>query len=646
MEQSPKTEVPESEIAALKERGDALRQAATLQGAQLRPLLQAALTELDAALDALATVRGPAAGEEKGDPSGALHAERRLLHAVFQQAPVPLFLLGLDGTVRRVNSAASALLGSGPGYATGKLFTAFVDLPSRAAVQTQLAAAVRTRETQQVRCRLLAAKGEADCALTVRPVSTRGDADLLIVTAGLGRPARAEAARARGARAEATRAEAARPREEGRRDGDQDTAAVQAVTRRLDLVIGATRILLENVTYSEQVAVQQYARLLSRELSAWVIIDLDRGRGLRRQMVTGPDTQRAEERARTAAAVDPQPGSVPFQVHESGSGLLVAHAEDADALGKGPDGIPLLMLLGATSLLCVPLSDGERSYGVLTLARQAGHGHFAMADVGLVEELGEQLALAIRIDRLFRSRTEVADALQASLLPRQVRQIPGTRVAAAHLAATSDAEVGGDFYDVYPARHGWGIAVGDVCGKGEDAAAVTAAARHSIRVFAHLDAAPAAVLRGTNEIMLAEEFGGRFVTAAVGYLEWRDDLLHVTLGSAGHPSAMVVSPDGRVRALQGGGFPLGIFPESEPAIQQLTLEPGDVLFLYTDGLTSACRPDRVYFEDRLTDELATLAGEPPAVVVSRVREVVTEFCANVFRDDLTMLALQAGPPGT
>jgi serine phosphatase RsbU (regulator of sigma subunit)/PAS domain-containing protein len=641
MEQSPKTEVPESEIAALKERGDALRQAATLQGAQLRPLLQAALTELDAALDALATVRGPAAGDEKGDPSGALHAERRLLHAVFQQAPVPLFLLGLDGTVRRVNAAASALLGSGPGYATGKLFTAFVDLPSRAAVQTQLAAVARTRETQQVRCRLLAAKGESDCALTVRPVSTRGDADLLIVAAGLGRPARAEAARA----------DVARTREKDGRDGDQDTgdqdtAAVRAVTRRLDLVIGATRILLENVTYSEQVAVQQYARLLSRELAAWVIIDVDRGRGLRRQMVTGPDTQRAEERARAAAAVDPQPGSVPFQVHESGSALLVAHAEDADALGKGPDGVPLLMLLGATSLLCVPLSDGERSYGVLTLARQAADGHFAMADVGLVEELGEQLALAIRIDRLFRSRTEVADALQASLLPRQVRQIPGTRVAAAHLAATSDAEVGGDFYDVYPARHGWGIAVGDVCGKGEDAAAVTAAARHSIRVFAHLDAAPAAVLQGTNEIMLAEEFGGRFVTAAVGYLEWRDDLLHVTLGSAGHPSAMVVSPDGRVRALQGGGFPLGIFPEAEPAIQQLTLEPGDVLFLYTDGLTSACRPDRVYFEDRLTDELATLAGEHPAVVVSRVREVVTEFCANVFRDDLTMLALQAGPPGT
>ena len=85
------------------------------------------------------------------------------------------------------------------------------------------------------------------------------------------------------------------------------------------------------------------------------------------------------------------------------------------------------MALGAASLLCVPLSDGERSYGVLTLATLPGQGHFVMPDVGLVEELGEQLALAIRIDRLFRRRTEVADALQASLLPRQVSRFPAPR---------------------------------------------------------------------------------------------------------------------------------------------------------------------------------------------------------------------------
>jgi serine phosphatase RsbU (regulator of sigma subunit) len=413
------------------------------------------------------------------------------------------------------------------------------------------------------------------------------------------------------------------------------------MTRRLDLLTSATRILLENITYSEQVAIQQYARLLARELGAWVIVDLERDKRLRRQMVAGPDGQQAEELARTVASLDPQPGSAPQQVHESGSALLVAHAEDAGALGDGPDAIPLLMVLGATSLLCVPLSDGERTYGVLTLAAPSGRGHFTMADVGLMEDLGEHLALAIRIDRLFRRRTDVADALQASLLPRQVKQIPGTMIAATHIAATTEADVGADFYDVYPARDGWGLAIGDVCGRGQDAASVSAAARHCIRAFAHLEAGPATVLQDTNEIMLAEDFGGRFVTAIVAHLSWRDGLLQVELGSAGHPAAIVVRPDGRIRGLDGGGLPLGIISDAEPAIQRVALAPGEALFLFTDGLTSACGPDMVYFEDRLSDELAALAGKPPQALVAGVRELVEEFCSNEFRDDLTMLVVQA-----
>lgn len=646
---------PDSEIAAFKARVAALRQAASLRGAELRPLVDAALTELDAALDALAAAGNSHAGPSEGDPASSVHAERRRLHAVFQQAPVPMFLLAQDGTVRRVNAAAGALLGSAPGYATGKLFTAFVDLPSKAAVQTQLAAALRTGETQQIRCRLLGRKGTAAATLTVRPVSVRGDSDQIIVTAAPQAPGRGSRAPASGPAGKDGPVESKRSKGPKGSNGpngppapaDDGGEAVQAITRRLDLVIAATRILLENVTYSEQVALQQYARLLSRELDAWVIIDAERGQRLRRQMVTGPEIPGAEELARAAAGIDPQPGSGPWQVHESGSTLLEAHAEESGALGDGPDGVPLLMSLGATSLICVPLSDGERSYGTLSLARQAGQGHFEVADVGLVEELGEQLALAIRVDRLFRRRTGVADAVQASLLPRELQQIPGVQLAAAHVAGTVDDVVGGDFYDVYPAGDGWVVSIGDVCGKGEDAAALTAAARHSIRVFAHLDPQPAAVLRGANQVMFAEDLGGRFVTAITARLEWQKQGLRVALGCAGHPAALLLRPDGRIQALEGGGLPLGIFPEVEPAVQEVTLAPGDLLFLYSDGLTSACGPDQVYFEDRLTDELAGLAGEPPERVVSRVRQVVLDFCRNVLRDDLTMLVLRAGqrPPG-
>jgi phosphoserine phosphatase RsbU/P len=618
------------EAARLRASGDALRQAADMSGAELRPLLEAALAELDGAVEALTSAGGQAGRDLAENAGDGPHTERRLLQAIFQQAPVPLFLLGLDGTVRRANLAAGQLVGSGSGsgYPTGKPFTAFIDLHFRAALLAQLGAVIRTGKIRSLRCGVLAADGIAERDVTMCPVRVRGESAQLIVAVG------APGAAAHGAQPEAQREQSGRP-------GD---GALRAVTRRLDLVTSATRILLENVNHSESVTMQRLARLLSRELAAWVILDVERHQRLGRQLAVGPDDQPSDELARAVAAVDPPPGSAAHQVHDSGSSLLVAHVEDPGILGAGPDGVPLLARLGATSLLCVPLSDRGRSYGVLTLARPAGQGHFGMADVGLVEELGEQLALAIRSDRMFRQSTEVANTLQASVLPRQLRQIPGVEVAASHAPATRAQDVGGDFYDVYPARGGWGVSIGDVCGKGQDAAAVTAAARHAIRVLAHWDSDPAGVLRCANEIMMEEEFGGRFVTASVGHLRWEDGGLRVLLASAGHPWPVLIRPDGRTEILPGGGLPLGIFPDAEPSRQEVELVPGDLLFFFSDGLASACGPDMVYFDDRLADELAALGGESAARVVGRLREVVLEFCRGQLRDDVTMLALRAGEP--
>jgi serine phosphatase RsbU (regulator of sigma subunit) len=161
---------------------------------------------------------------------------------------------------------------------------------------------------------------------------------------------------------------------------------------------------------------------------------------------------------------------------------------------------------------------------------------------------------------------------------------------------------------------------------------VTAAARHAIRVAGHWCADPAEVLRMVNEIMLAEDFGGRFVTADAVHLQWRDRVLRVTLGSAGHPLPVLVSPDGRVQTMNGGGLPLGIFPDSGPQAQELELSKGDLLFFYTDGLT---------------DELAALAGKPAAEVAARMQKAVLEFCGGELRDDMTILVLRAGEqPGT
>ena len=638
------------ELADLVTRRDALRQAATLGDAGLRATLDAALAELDAAIDALAAAHG---GNGDGPPDeaalDALHAERRLLRALFHDAPVALILVERDGAVRRVNKAAGELLGTGSGYATGRPFTAFVNLPSRAAVDSLLTAVIRTGMPRQVRCELLTEGGTTECELTAGLARPRGDTDQLVVAvreAGPPPSPRGQAgtgARKKGGRpaagqdvpvqTKATRAEAAM---------DAPSPLIAAMTRRLDLMTAVARLLLENAPLNETVALQRCARLLARELAAWVIVDVARGQRLRRQYVEGGEDQPSAELARTVAGQDPRPGSLPHTVHETGSSQLITRAEDAGILGESPDGVPLLMQLGATSVLSAPLSDGEHSYGALTLVRHPSAGHFEIADLGLVEEIGEQLALAITMDRKVRRQTQVADALRYSLLPRELPGVPGVEVATTHLAATENPEVGGDFFDVYRTSEGWGVAIGDVCGRGEGVAAASAAARHAIRVVAHSTHDPADVLAVANKIILAEEFSGRFITACTAHLQWRDGSLEVMVGSAGHPAPLLLRPDGELRQLRGGGLPLGIFPDAGPGLERHELSAGDTLIFYSDGLADAHRPGQGYFDDQLPGEVGALAGRTPGQILARLQQVALEFCQGKVHDDITMLALQVG----
>jgi PAS domain S-box-containing protein len=174
----PQGRWPDEALADLAGRRDALRQAVDLPGADPGVLVGAALTELDGAIEALAAAAptdgaGPDEQPSDGLPE-AVRAERRLLHAAFQRTPVALFLLEQSGTIRRANDRAAALLGFPSGYATGKPLTAFVDLPYRAAVQTQLAAVARTSVDRMADCRILTSDGSLAATLTVTALELPG----------------------------------------------------------------------------------------------------------------------------------------------------------------------------------------------------------------------------------------------------------------------------------------------------------------------------------------------------------------------------------------------------------------------------------------------------------------------------------------
>ncbi len=420
------------------------------------------------------------------------------------------------------------------------------------------------------------------------------------------------------------------------------------MTKRLDMVTAVTRLLLDNSTFSEALTMQRFARLLAGELADWVIIDIDRGGQLRRQFAAGSRGGQGDRRnpaaaERAARAVDPDPESAPWQVHSSGKSMLLAHPEDPAVLGSGPDGLPLLMALGATSLISVPIADGSTGYGALTLARQPAAGRFGVADLGLAEELGRHLGTAIRVDRMFRRRSEVAEALQASLMPASLPDVPWLEFASAYIGATQWQETSGDFYDVFPASDGWALAIGDVCGKGQDAAAMTAAARHSIRALSHVHDAPADVLTAANQVLLAGDYGERFVTASLAFLRQRGRRVQVRLAGCGHPGPAVVRADGRVEILDIDGMPLGLFGDPEARKTELELRQGDLLFFYTDGVTEARSADHGFFEDRLADELASVAGRSAAETVRAVQDLVISFSDGELRDDVTMLAVRVGP---
>ena len=162
-------------LAGLEARYAALRQAARSEGGDPGDVLEAAFTELEGAIDLLRAAAPVRRDESSGTPAD--NAERGLLRAVFQDAPVPLFLVARDGTVQRVNRAAGDLIGAKPGYATGRPFTAFVALPSRAAVNSQLTAVGRTGKPRRIRCSLVAGDGLVPCELVIGRVGVKGNPD-------------------------------------------------------------------------------------------------------------------------------------------------------------------------------------------------------------------------------------------------------------------------------------------------------------------------------------------------------------------------------------------------------------------------------------------------------------------------------------
>lgn len=250
-----------------------------------------------------------------------------------------------------------------------------------------------------------------------------------------------------------------------------------------------------------------------------------------------------------------------------------------------------------------------------------------------------------REERLRREAEELADALQASLLPPQPPAVPGMEIATRYLAGEQGLKVGGDFFDVFRlATNDWGIVLGDACGKGARPASLAALARWTVRALSVHQFSPRDVLGDVNAVLLDDNAAGRddhFCSAVFCRLELDTCGAWVTLATAGHPLPVLVRRSRLVELRGRRTTPLGMFDAIDAVDERVGLGPGDALVLYTDGITEARDSSGETFgEERLLRELEHLAGEPAEVIAEGIVRAARSFSDTGLADDVGVVVIR------
>jgi serine phosphatase RsbU (regulator of sigma subunit) len=430
---------------------------------------------------------------------------------------------------------------------------------------------------------------------------------------------------------------------------------IELANRRLLLLAEASATLAASLDYEETLA--RVARLAVPELADSCVVDL---------VEPGPGTRL---RRVAVAHVEPDREAAMLEMHERYPPSEVASAALDAILRRGrPVVFPeiddalraasalddehrrRLDALDVRSVIVAPLVARARTLGAITFHLTGGARRFREADLSFAGELASRAAQAIENARLYRDRTMVARTLQASLLPPALPLVPGIELAARYVAAGAGTEVGGDFYDVFATdADSWIVMVGDVRGQGVEAATITGLARHAARAAAVGRAAPDAVLRQVNDVLLraaAEEPAGddpRFCTMCVGQVQPRPGGARVVVASAGHPPPQLLRADGTVERIPTSGALLGVLDDVDVATVELLVAPGDALVLYTDGVIEAHDAGRWYGPDGLAATLRSVAGAPAEALAAAVERDALAIRPGEPADDMAVLVLRVPP---
>lgn len=319
--------------------------------------------------------------------------------------------------------------------------------------------------------------------------------------------------------------------------------------------------------------------------------------------------------------------------HEFGSQL---HPQHISAALSAPPGVPLPPPLSG---FAVPLVAQGEQIGSLVIGRTQRP---SSDEVTIAAEIAHRASAAITNARVHEERRRVAHTLQRSLLPSVLPRVPGLDVGACYLPSGNGIEVGGDLYDVLAMPDGrWLAVVGDVSGKGIQAAAATGLVREVIRILIS-DGKPVEDILAVLNTTLHER-SQRYCTLALGAInppEPATGLAEVCVYLAGHDRPLLLDANGAVTPVGTYGTALGLIPRSASTPTQIILKPGDTLIFFTDGVTERRQGQDFFGHDRVLEALTTLAGHPADVIAYRIATMARDFSAEPARDDIAVLAIR------
>jgi len=419
----------------------------------------------------------------------------------------------------------------------------------------------------------------------------------------------------------------------------EDLTAIKKAELGQRLLSDSGRILASSLDFER--TLHEVAKLAVPELADWCGVDMPGPHGEIQPVAIAhvdPAKVALGWKLRHEYPVDPEGEAGLPAVMRGGASYLAARVADSELVDCATDEqhLALLRAVGFSAVMVVPISAHRETLGALTFVSAESKRTFGSDDLALAEELGRRAGMAVANARAFTARAQIARTLQASLRPPELPEVEGWDIASLHEPAGEANDVGGDFFEVFPVAGGWMALIGDVEGKGAAAASVTALARHTLHAVAQLTGDALTAVRQLDRRLRG---GPESDLCSVALVQLRGGVAHVL--SAGHPPPVHVTADGVAEIDATGPLPGALPDPGDWPTERVAVEPGELLVLYTDGVTDAVGAGGERFgRERLLAALAEPAGSAQELA-DRIRAALSAFAdGGPQRDDVACLVLR------